>query len=155
MELHADHPQIPLLFFIEGSKEADVGAALMQETIDALARSRTWALGPPRFINETELSDRPGELPRRIVGGVLDLYSAFPPWGGQLPSQVDRQQLQDAEAVVDAMTEFSAGTGHSIIFMYEGEDIGAIDAGDPDDGLTEGLLGEWRRALDGSQRGRH
>jgi hypothetical protein len=70
-----------------------------------------------------------------------------------VPPEVDGQQLEDATAVIAAMTNLSASTGYSIVFMYKDEDIGAIDSGVPDSGLAEGFLGEWRRAL-GRTRGR-
>ena len=84
----------------------------------------------------------------RTVGGELDLYSALPPWGSQLPLEVDRANLEDAEQVVAAMAEFSRGTATRIVFSLNDEDMGSIDKGVGDRGITVGLLGEWRRVLD-------
>jgi hypothetical protein len=60
---------------------------------------------------------------------------------------VDRTQYEEARAIVDSMAALSAASQVDIVFEYNGEAIGWIEAGKPDESLTVGLLGEWERVL--------
>ena len=81
------------------------------------------------------------------MGGILELYSGWPPWGERLPPEIDRAQLEEVETVIDALSEFSAQTGLPIEFELEGDSVGSIVRGTPDESLAETLLGEWRKSL--------
>jgi hypothetical protein len=62
---------------------------------------------------------------------------------------MDRKQLEEVEDLISASSEFSRKYGLTIEFEYNDEAIGWIEQGEPDEGLTIGLIGEWRRVLDG------
>ena len=147
--LSPDHPQIGLLFAIDG-EPSDADARAMQDLVEALVSSRKWTLSPPEFVNEEDdSSDDPGDTPIITVGGVMKLYSSFPPWDDKLPAAVDRAQYDEVVEIVDRMKEFSLSRGVDIVFEYDGEFVGKIRKGIANDSLSVGLLGEWGRALKG------
>jgi hypothetical protein len=84
-------------------------------------------------------------MPVETVGGFLEIYSALPPL--TLPREIDLQHLDEVTALVNALRDFSREFSLSIEFELDGELIGAIDNGEMDRSLAEGLLGEWRRQL--------
>lgn len=143
-----DHPQLDLLFAIDGDGGSDDVTA-MHEAVVALASSREWGVEPPEFVNETDDSSctDPGDQPIVTIGGVLRLYSSFPPWGSRLPLEIDRAQLEDARAVIAAMAALSRERGLTIVFEYDGEAIGSIDEGTIDDSLATTFVSEWERSL--------
>ncbi len=142
-----DHPQLPLLFAIDGDP-SDEDTDAMGDVVDELAASRTWTIAPPEFVNEEDdSSDDPEDAPIVTVGGVVQLYSAFPPWGERLPLSVRRAQYDEVFAIVERMKDFSRTRGVDIVFEYAGESIGDIEGGVADKMLAVGLLGEWDREL--------
>jgi hypothetical protein len=102
---------------------------------------------PPYFVDIIEdLADfSRGDVPLETVGGCLEVYSALPPW--KVPRRTDQRQLEEVSALVGAVRDFSRDHNLSFEFELDGTFVGAIDDGDMDESLEEGLLGEWRRSL--------
>ncbi|MBA3458804.1 MAG: hypothetical protein H0T46_02505 [Deltaproteobacteria bacterium] len=150
--LSPDHPQINLLFAIDG-EPSDADARAMQDLVEALVSSKEWTLSPPEFVNEEDdSSDDPEDKPIITVGGVMRLYSSFPPWDDKVPAAVDRAQYDEVVEIVERLTEFSLSRGVDIVFEYDGEVVGKIRKGLANDSLSDGLLGEWGRTLERDTR---
>ncbi len=146
--MSVNHPTIDLLFAIEGDV-SDEDAQAMGALIESLASSRGWTLSAPEFVDEKDdSSDDPEDAPIITVGGLLKVYSSFPPWKDKLPATVDRAQYNEVVDIVERMKEFSIARGVDIVFEYDGEVVGYIRKGIADDSLSDGLLGEWDRSLD-------
>jgi hypothetical protein len=140
-----DHPKQRLLFFVAQDLDERVRAAV-RELIARLSESRSWVNGPPRLVQDrNEAVSSPGDMPIETVGGYIEIYSALPPW--TLPRDVDRQHLEEVEQLVSAICQFSRN--HKVAFELEldGTFVGAVEHGEMDRSLAEGLLGEWRRVL--------
>lgn len=137
-----------MLFCVDGDP-TDEHAAKMEIQIDEMGTSRSWVIAAPEFVDEVDDSSctRPEDIPIRSVGGVLEIFSALPPWGDRLPTSIDRAHLEEVALIVESMSRFSRDADVDIVFELDGESIGMIDAGVPDDSLTDVLLGEWRRVL--------
>jgi hypothetical protein len=123
-------------------------ASRMQELVPKLSESRNWAVGAPQYVDETEMPEDSGlDLPVRTVGAVLDLYAKFDHRGERLSKELDRLQLADVETLFAAVSELSRGSGYRIGIAYDGEDIGYIEEGEPDDSIRKGFLEPWNRDL--------
>lgn len=133
-----DHPRQQLLFIAFDGDER-----LLEGVLEEVSAARAWTLGPPELV---DLEDE------EHAAGILKLYSAQPPWGELLPEEVDRAQLDEATLLVERLTRFSAEQGVELEFELDGETVGSIDRGVVSRDLAEGLLGEWRRTLEGRAR---
>jgi hypothetical protein len=146
-EIAADHPRQKFAFFIEDDvSPSDVQA--MEAAVSSLARSRAWVIDRPRFVNETLEPESPEDYPIHTVGGFLELFSAWPPWGERLPRQIDKGQLSAVESVIDAMITLSKAIGKEIAFELDGTQVGWISNGEPDRSIRDGLLGPWRQHVE-------
>ena len=141
----SNHPKQTLLFYISDDIDDENDVEAMKDAVGKLAASRSWVIRPPVFLNESEADAEAGEL--RTVGGFIEVFSALPPWGDELPEEIDRAYFEEAKAVVDAMTTFSEKTGHEIAFELDETQVGWIEHGVIDRSLREGLLGEWERTF--------
>lgn len=142
-----DHPQVTLLFAIEGDP-SDEDTEAMGDAVEELAKSREWTLAPPEFVNVEEDSiDDPEDTPVITVGGLMKRYSSYPGWREKLPTSIDRAQYRDVCVMVERMKEVSRESALTIVVEYDGEAIGYIKNGVADDPLMDGLLGEWDRIL--------
>lgn len=90
---------------------------------------------------------RPEDLPIRTVGGVLEMYSALPPWLEKLPKDIDRKHYEECEFIIEKLAEFSNRYNCTIEFELDGDSIGEIKYGQLDSSLSEGVLGEWKKIL--------
>jgi hypothetical protein len=141
-----DHTRQRLLFHVAD----DINDAIRHDArvlVDGLARSRSWVLAPPCLVDEVESPADPvtGDRELLIVGGYLEIYSAFPV--GSLPGDIDRRQLDEVTALVAAVQEFSRVHGLIIEYELDGCSVGSIRNGDVDPELADDFLGEWRRHL--------
>jgi len=110
------------------------------------ARSREWVIGSPRFVDVVEDNrTRPEDFLTETLGGLLQIYSTFPPH--KLPHDVDVANLHEVEALVDAVRKFSLDEGVNFDFELDRDFVGSVENGQPDEMLAEVLLGEWRRHL--------
>jgi hypothetical protein len=144
----ADLPIQELLFFVADDFD-NVTAREMEQTIGELAHQHSWSLSAPIFVNEVDDSSisAPEDLPIQTLGGILRVYSAWPPEGEALPKDLDRANFDDVKTLVEALAAFSSKTGHEIAFELKGEHVGTIRLGKPDRLLQDGFLGEWERSL--------
>lgn len=142
----ATHPKRTLLFFVAQDLDDNIRASV-RDFVLHLAGLRHWLNGPPHFVNSREepADTSRGDMAVETLGGFLEIYSILPPWS--LPREVDLQQLDDVAALLEALCDFARE--HSLVFELEldGELIGAIEDGEMDRCLREGLLGEWRKHL--------
>lgn len=119
----------------------------MERLVTKLAEKRVWSLGRPTFVDEVDDSSSPDDVPIRTLGGVLEVYSTWPPEGARLPKELDQANLDDVKALVESLIAFSSKARHEIEFELAGEHVGSIRAGEPDRILREGFLGEWEQSL--------
>lgn len=112
-----------------------------------LASRRAWVIEPPQFVDSVEepVDRSRGDLAVETLGGVLELYSAMPPW--VLPQEVDAQHLAEVKDLVEAVTRLSRRLEISFDFELDGNPVGAVRGGVMNRLLAEGLLGEWERHL--------
>jgi hypothetical protein len=144
-----EHPREVLLIAVDGSGN-DYQAELMQALVEDLRTARGWSTTLPTFVNEEDDAEEleEDEEPIRTVGVFVELYSGFPPWKDRLPVGVDRAQLEDVRYLIATLAELSRAMALDLAVEYAGETIGEIVNGEPDEGVTIGLLGEWQRSLD-------
>lgn len=76
----------------------------------------------------------------------MEIYTALPPRG--LPVELDRLHLEEVVALVEALKKFSAKNGLEFEIEVDGRFVGAIEAGEEDRNLRDGLIGEWGKHLD-------
>lgn len=126
-----------LLAFVSQDFEEDL-CSILEEHIAGLASSRTWSLGPPKYVNDQ--SDSP------TLGGVLEIYSAIPK--GSLSLELDRTNYQEVVSFVDSMSQLSADYELAIEFELDGTFVGSIEDGTMDTSLRDGLLDEWKKYLE-------
>jgi hypothetical protein len=143
----SDHPRLQFTAHVEQPplRESDIDE--LQTRVRELAASRTWTLDAPEVVVE------PPAIPQGapLVGCVLEVYSALPPWKDRLPRDVDLRQYHEVAALVEVLSAFSRAKG-CVIPCYLGETyVGEIRLGQPDRLLSVGLLGEWRRVLRGDE----
>jgi hypothetical protein len=144
----ANHPKQQLLFFVADDID-EATAREMERLVAELAEQHAWSLGPPTFVNEVDDSSvsSPEDLPIRTLGGILELYSMWPPEGAQLPKELDQANFDDVKTLVASLIAFSSRTGHELDLELAGEPVGSIRGGEPDRILREGFLGEWEQSL--------
>jgi hypothetical protein len=141
-ELAFDHPKQKLLFYV-AQDFGDDFPPMMQRVVTEIGRGRDWLIGPPVFMDELHASNL--GTPVRTVGGVLEIYSALPPW--ELPIDIDQQLLEEVTWLVEALRQFSATQRLAIEFELDGTFVGSVEDGRADRTLSDGLLGEWQRGL--------
>lgn len=130
----------PLLFCVDDDIDP-YPREEVAEAVQALVGSRTWAFEPPVHVDEVD------DEGTETVGGVLWMPEALSDQATRRSIEQEEALLADTEAVVAAVSELSARLGCEFAFELRGEAIGWVEAGVPDNSLTEGLLGEWRRVL--------
>jgi len=144
--LSSDHPRQCLLFFVA----QDINDELRQKVkafVQRISKAREWVIKPPRFVDSAVEADRPEvDLPVVTLGGLLELYSAYP--GTNLPKDVDRQHLEEVEFLVKELQTFSQENALAVEFELDQTFVGSIEDGILDRSLREGLLGAWRKHLE-------
>jgi hypothetical protein len=146
--LSPDHPKLPFLFALdEEYSEDDVKA--MEVLVEQLGKSREWLLGAPEYVDQSQTTewDGPDDLPIRTVGGVIELFSAFPPWGDRLPRETDLAHLAEVKAIVEALKTFTAQRKLHVTLELDDTWVGQIVDGFADDMVTDDLIGEWERSV--------
>ena len=126
--------QTLLVCLSEEFSESEVRA--LRIAVDALAESRSWTVGPPEFVDETDASSctAPEDEPIRTVGAVLEVTAR-----GSVPGT----SREEATAFIDGMVAFSKE--HDLEMEVELDDTyaGDICSGIADRLVREGLLGTW------------
>lgn len=113
----------------------------VQQLVNEVAASRAWSVTPPCFIDELD------ETGAEVVGGVLEIYSAL--HSNLLPIEMDSKNLNDVEALVDAIKKLSEKENISFEFQLDATFVGAIDDGVIDRVLMDGLLIPWQNYIQG------
>ncbi|MDG6108059.1 hypothetical protein Daura_45480 [Dactylosporangium aurantiacum] len=131
-----------LLGYVDDKVAPDTVAGL-EQLVAQLVQSREWAGAPPAFVDSID----PAGV--HTCGVVLWLTDVRAPEAATVSADLDRRELADAKAVVDALAGFSGRTGLTVGVEYGGESVGWIEAGRPDEGIREGLIGEWERGIAG------
>lgn len=130
-----------LLFFVA----QDFDESLVPDValfVSQLSASRAWSIQSPVFVNE-------GADSVRTLGGFVSLYNALPP--NNLPSELDRQNLEDVKELIHQLQEFSSQKNLAFELELDGGHVGSVEDGELDKSLRIGLLEEWERVL--SERG--
>lgn len=145
MNLALNHPTQKLLFFV-AQDITDTIRNDVRRFVERLAASREWVVRPPKIVDaldNSENSDIGG--PVETIGGFLEIYFALPP--ARLSHDIDRQHLEEVTALVEALGDFSREESLAFEFELDGKFVGALEDGEADRTLSEGLLGEWKRHL--------
>jgi len=120
----------------------------MEQAIRAMEPARTWSVGSPVFVDQTQNDVTAEEdTPTRVVGGVLQIHSAHPPWNQKLDRETDMRDLADVEYVVAQLETLSRQHACEIALELDGSYVGRVSAGVQDRLMTEGLIGQWCRKL--------
>ncbi|MEU4619617.1 hypothetical protein AB0G04_06530 [Actinoplanes sp. NPDC023801] len=143
--MREEHPIDRLVVALEGEAPESLVTAMRESAIQ-LAGRRSWVLGPPQFIDQSD------EYGTRWFGFGLSLYTALPPWGAEIDPQVDRAHLEEVKELLTEVCGISEKSGASFQVEYAGELNGMVESGEMDSGLKETLIGEWERALDAADR---
>lgn len=146
-KLQDKYPCQRLLFFVAQDADDEIVGAVKQ-TLHDLSHAHTWLLAPPVFMdNEDEGQTRDDDFADRTVGGVLEILGTA---GGRLPKDLDAATFADVDRLVQAIRVLSEKFSLEVEFELDGAYVGAIEEGELDRSLAEGLLGEWRRHLEGA-----
>ena len=137
-----NHPQQQFLFFVAQDFDDDL-AEYVRQFVGELGSLRDWVVSPPKFIDECSESEL--GTPVRTLGGALMIYSALPP--NELPREIDVRHLEEVEAIISKICDFSRKHELAIEFNLDGKFVGAVEDGDADRTLAHGLVGEWKRHL--------
>ena len=149
MSIAHDHPVAFLLAFVDDELNDGVVRGF-RRAVESVTTERTWVLGPPIFVDSVDEAGRTSVLDEaiRTVGCQLSLYSAMAPWGDQLPWEVDARHLEEVKALVSSLSAVSHDFNIDIGFELDDDSVGHILHGEPDELLTDALLGEWERTLE-------
>ena len=145
--LNTEHPKDTLLFYIAGRAD-EASAERVGRVLDGVAQEVEWVIHPPFFVHQTEdhVDPETGK-PVLTVGGVLEMYTAHPPWRDRLPREVDEAHYREFSTLVDRLCALSREFGDEFHFEFHEELIGVIHNGEPDERLGVQFLGTWARAL--------
>ncbi|OLU16548.1 hypothetical protein BVH01_08115 [Pseudomonas sp. PA1(2017)] len=135
-----DHAKQKLIFYVAQDLDQSIKSDV-QQLVKELAATRVWSIAPPRLIDEID------ENGLEVVGGVLEIYSALPPY--ILPLDVDSKNLEEVEELIGAVRDLSKKESLSFEFQLDATYVGSIEDGVVDRVLQEGLLAPWRDNLRG------
>ncbi|MBP8808192.1 MAG: hypothetical protein KBG48_10665 [Kofleriaceae bacterium] len=150
--LTPNHPGRRLLFEFESDPPSGY-VAPTRTTVDHLRAARAWTVSAPELIDEHQEDDEEylllgvGDI-IHTLGVSAEVYSRLPPWGDLVPPHVDRAQLADVGALVEAMSALSRKVDDNMIVALDGVEIGWIERGNTD-GISVGLLTELGLVLAG------
>ncbi len=137
------HPVQDLIFYVDKKRVSGNAMNVMESGTEKLAPLREWVLGPPVFVNELDHDRKP------FMGGLLQIYPSYS--SNPLPPKINRQHFEEVKALIDVMQGISADHRIPIAFELNGEQIGRIRSGSPDQGLLDGLLYEWEKAINAAE----
>jgi len=145
MSINSNHPKQQFAFFI--TSELDERAVVdLKHLIKTISLEREWVLGPPEFFDEVDEPENPeidDEI--RTVGGILNIYSAMPPW--RLPKEIDEKHFLEVKLIIDSLLLFSNINKCEIEFEIDGVHVGTIQNGIANNLITKGLLDEWKNGI--------
>lgn len=139
-----NHPRQKFLFFVAQDITDSIQDKIIQ-LIKNITSSRSWIIGPPRIVSSIDKMEATQDSPIETLGGELEIYSAAHPL--TLPKDIDRQHLEEVEAIVEAVRVLSEHDQLAFEFELDGVYVGAIDDGIINKTLRVGLLDEWEKGL--------
>ena len=121
-------------FLSDDFTEADV--SVVRDVASAMATERTWTLGPPEFVDESDEAQlsNPEDEVIRTVGVVLTVSDR-----GERPET----QRGEVELFVRFMSEVSRLTGLRIEVQLGAVHCGTIVNGVPSSSIKVGLIDSW------------
>lgn len=127
-------PQRLLGYFSADFTDADIVA--LGALVETLSRAHGWHLGAPRFVDDSDDSSctAPEDQPIRTVGVLLTVSA---------PGEVSRTPVDDPEAFVAALSQFSSERGTEFEMELDGEYVGDIRRGEVSESIQQGLLARW------------
>jgi hypothetical protein len=128
-----------LLFFVDDDIPSGAPSVVAQ-AIREMAADREWTLAAPELVDQVDDGSR-------TLGGVLSLWAPVSPAAEQLPVEIDRRLLADVYFLVERVAVLARQLKVDVGFELDQDPVGWIVNGQPNSSLTEGLLGEWARAL--------
>jgi hypothetical protein len=136
-------PRDELLFYLSD----DIDAAMvdrMRLLVHGLAQVRSWQIGPPVFIDETEGPSTGEDAPVRTVGGVLTIAKPTKEPTGRA---AERAHYDEVATVVEALRAMTAECHTEVELQLGRVYVGDIREGVISRTLQIGLLDEWARLL--------
>ncbi|NEQ42485.1 MAG: hypothetical protein F6K00_02545 [Leptolyngbya sp. SIOISBB] len=137
------HPKQSFLFFIDDEIN-ELKVSKMKLMISEITDKYNWINGAPKFVDDCQEFEDGDFL---TIGGELEIYSALPPWGDRLPKEVDTIHLNEVKILINYLEKYSKETDSTISIEIDGTQIGWIENGISDTGITETLLMEWEKIL--------
>ena len=128
-----------LLAFIDSDFDQSAAAAL-EVAVAALSTEREWLLGPPEFIDVEEAGVR-------TVGARIQLYAPLSDKGRELPIDIERTHFEEVRTFIAGLARVSSEYRMELGVELDDDSVGWLSAGEPDDSITRGYLGEWRARL--------
>ena len=136
-EAHSETPVQTLLFFVDGDYTG-LQVERFRQLVENLGPTRNWALSPPVFVNDED-EDPP------TLGVYLDLYATD--HFKAIPLNLERLIFEEVKVLLSLVQGFSRESSLSFSAALDGELIGSVLAGELDEFLRIGLVGEWERVL--------
>lgn len=132
----APHRAVVLLAFVDDEFDESLVGALSEMAAD-LAGSRSWTVGPPEVVDETD------ELGVRTLGLVHQVYPAFGDEGALLDDATDRALLDEVRVIVSQLEALSESAGVDFGLELDGNSVGWVEQGARSNDLQVGLLDAW------------
>lgn len=138
-----DHPVIPVLFAVDPPDESSL-AALRDVAAPLINQHRDWSTKPPQIINDEDASTctRPEDVPIRTVGLLWEVNNAY----GEIDQRQYTREFDDFCMILDKLSPLTMTGGRQVTVVYNGEHVGAIVGGVPDEYLRRGLIEPWATA---------
>jgi hypothetical protein len=124
---------------------SDALAVTFEVLLGRLPDRRAWVISSPQLVDYID------ELPggeQHNYGGVLEMYSAFPPWDKQLPKSVDASHFEEVSLILDELCRLTKQFNCTIVLQLDRTQMGYIRNGELDRSIQIGLIDEWKKALD-------
>lgn len=133
---------LPVVFRIEPANER--ARETLSQLLDSKLSSRAWSTRAPVLVDRTDDSSctSSDDLPIRTVSllwHVSDAYSG-------VDILQDRRELGDFQEILQMLSPLTVTGASAVLISYNGEFVGQIAFGNPDQQLREGLLDPWQTA---------
>lgn len=142
--LSPDHP-ICRLFFLLVSDVSDALTITFEVMLGRLPGRRDWVIGSLQLVDY--IDELPEGEEHHTYGGVLEMYSAFPPWDKQLPKAIDASHFEEVSLIVDELRHFTRNFNCAFVLQLDRTQMGYIRNGEVDRSIRDGLIDEWKKAL--------
>ena len=144
-------PKVSILIYLDDPTDDD--PPRIQSALERAAAARPWLTESPEFVDVTEDAGatRPEDVPIRTVGVSLDVTDTR---DRSMPLDLKRDgiELQDFEALLAIVTDYSKEHSKTWTLLYDGCHVGSIENGVIDQYVADGLLKPWRAVVNGTLR---